>query len=101
MVSCKAKEQRTNWPCCQGQHDRHGDHGHIGSEFLRHVLLKDVAKEFGTDVTMVSVAIMLTLAARPIGALLFGLAADHYGRRVTLMADILLFSMLEFASGLA
>jgi SHS family lactate transporter-like MFS transporter len=64
-------------------------------------VLKDVAQEFATDVETVTYAIFLTLAARPVGALLFGVAADRYGRRVTLMVDILLFSMLEFASGLA
>jgi SHS family lactate transporter-like MFS transporter len=69
--------------------------------FILVFVLKDVALEFGTDVTTVSVAITLTLAARPIGALLFGLAADRYGRRITLMLDIVLFSALEFASGLA
>jgi SHS family lactate transporter-like MFS transporter len=64
-------------------------------------VVKDVALEFHTDVVTVAYAIFLTLAARPIGALLFGLAADRYGRRLTLMIDILLFSVLEFASGLA
>jgi MFS transporter, SHS family, lactate transporter len=69
--------------------------------FIVIFVLKDLAQAFGTDVTMVTFAIFLTLAARPVGALLFGLAADRYGRRVTLMVDILLFSILEFASGLA
>jgi MFS transporter, SHS family, lactate transporter len=69
--------------------------------FILVFVLKDVAQEFHTGVETVTYAIFLTLAARPIGALLFGLAADRYGRRVTLMVDILLFSMLEFASGLA
>ncbi len=69
--------------------------------FILVFVLKDVAQEFHTDVETVTYAIFLTLAARPVGALLFGLAADRYGRRVTLMVDILLFSMLEFVSGLA
>ncbi len=69
--------------------------------FILVFVLKDVAQEFHTGVETVTYAIFLTLAARPVGALLFGLAADRYGRRVTLMADILLFSMLEFATGLA
>lgn len=69
--------------------------------FILVFVLKDVAQEFQTGVEMVTYAIFLTLAARPVGALLFGLAADRYGRRVTLMVDILLFSMLEFATGLA
>jgi MFS transporter, SHS family, lactate transporter len=64
-------------------------------------VLKDVAKEFGSDVTTVSYAIFFTLAARPIGALIAGLAADRYGRRATLMAVILVFSVFGFASGLA
>ncbi len=69
--------------------------------FILVFVLKDVAQEFHTDVETVTYAIFLTLAARPVGALLFGLAADRYGRRPVLMVDILLFSMLEFASGLA
>jgi hypothetical protein len=41
----------------------------------------------------------LTLAMRPIGAFIFGRAADRWGRRPTLMINILLYSILEFASG--
>jgi hypothetical protein len=69
--------------------------------FILVFVLKDVAQEFHTGVETVTYAIFLTLAARPVGALLFGLAADRYGRRPVLMIDILLFSMLAFASGLA
>jgi SHS family lactate transporter-like MFS transporter len=69
--------------------------------FILVFVLKDVAQEFHADVETVTYAIFLTLAARPVGALLFGLAADRYGRRVTLMVDILLFTMFEFGSGLA
>jgi MFS transporter, SHS family, lactate transporter len=69
--------------------------------FILVFVLKDVAQEFSTGVETVAYAIFLTLAARPVGALLFGLVADRYGRRATLMIDILLFSMLEFATGLA
>jgi len=47
------------------------------------------------------VAILLTLAMRPIGAFIFGRAADHWGRRPTLMVDVLLYSIVEFASGFA
>jgi MFS transporter, SHS family, lactate transporter len=64
-------------------------------------VLKDVAEEFHTDVETVTYAIFLTLAARPVGALLAGLAADRYGRKVTLIVVILLFSVFGFASGLA
>jgi SHS family lactate transporter-like MFS transporter len=69
--------------------------------FILVFVLKDIANEFGTDVKAVALAITLTLAVRPIGALLFGLAADRYGRRPVLMVDVLLYSILEFASGFA
>src|SRR6202043_3759650 len=60
---------------------------------------KDIAQEFNTQITNVTFAILLTLAMRPIGAFLFGRAADRWGRRPTLMVDVLLYSILEFASG--
>ena len=69
--------------------------------FLMVFMLKAIAKEFGTDVTAVSQAIFLTLAARPIGAFCFGWLAERFGRRPVLMADIILFSAFEFASGFA
>ncbi len=69
--------------------------------FILVFVVKDVAQTFGTDVKSVAYALFLTLAARPVGALIFGLAADKYGRRPTLMVDIILFSVLEFASGFA
>src|SRR5262245_29767182 len=69
--------------------------------FLMVFVLSAVADEFGTDVHAVSVAVTLTLAMRPLGALVFGMLADRYGRRPVLMADILLFSLLELASALA
>ncbi|MGH6665289.1 MAG: MFS transporter [Pseudolabrys sp.] len=69
--------------------------------FLLVFVLKDIAAEFSSDIKTVSVAIVLTLAARPVGALLFGLAADRYGRRPTLMVDIVCYSAIEFASGFA
>ncbi|WP_047249435.1 MFS transporter [Chromobacterium subtsugae] len=66
--------------------------------FLMVFVLKDIAREFGTDVEAVSWATMLTLAARPIGALIFGRLADRYGRRPVLMANIVMYSVLGFAS---
>ncbi|NKJ05914.1 MULTISPECIES: MFS transporter [Rhizobium] len=67
--------------------------------FILVFVLKHIAEEFHTDVPAVAVAIFLTLAMRPIGALIFGLAADRYGRRVTLMVDVLLYSVFEFLTG--
>src|SRR6476661_8048591 len=69
--------------------------------FLMVFMLSAIAKEFGTDVKAVSQAVFLTLAARPIGAFAFGWLAERFGRRPVLMADIILFSLLESASGFA
>jgi SHS family lactate transporter-like MFS transporter len=69
--------------------------------FLLVFVLKDIAAEFQTDISNVTLAILLTLAMRPVGAFLFGRAADRWGRRPTLMVDIMLYSILEFASGFA
>jgi SHS family lactate transporter-like MFS transporter len=68
--------------------------------FLLVFVLKDIAQEFNTPISLTSLsAILLTLAMRPIGAFLFGRAADRWGRRPTLMVDVLLYSVIEFASG--
>jgi MFS transporter, SHS family, lactate transporter len=67
--------------------------------FLLVFVLKDIATEFHTDISNVTWAILLTLAMRPIGAFIFGRAADRWGRRPTLMVDIMLYSVIEFASG--
>jgi SHS family lactate transporter-like MFS transporter len=69
--------------------------------FLLIFVMADIAKEFGSTVKVVSWAITLTLALRVVGALLFGRLADRYGRKRMLMVNILLFSVLECASGFA
>jgi SHS family lactate transporter-like MFS transporter len=69
--------------------------------FLLVFVLKDIAQEFDTQITEVTFAILLTLAMRPIGAYLFGRAADRWGRRPTLMVDVLCYSVIEFACGFA
>src|ERR1700754_619098 len=67
--------------------------------FLLVFVLKDIAAEFGTAISSVTFAILLTLAMRPVGALIFGRAADRWGRKPTLIVNVLLYSALEFASG--
>ncbi len=69
--------------------------------FLLVFVLKDIAQEFNTHIEDVTFAILLTLAMRPIGAYIFGRAADRFGRRPTLMVNILLYAFIEFASGFA
>jgi SHS family lactate transporter-like MFS transporter len=60
-----------------------------------------IATQFQTKVSAVAEAIFVTLAFRPVGAFLFGLMADRYGRRVTLMVDIVAYSVFELASAFA
>lgn len=69
--------------------------------FLLVFMLKAISAEFGTDVKAVATAIFVTLAARPFGALFFGLLADRFGRRPILMIVILAFSAFSALSGLA
>jgi SHS family lactate transporter-like MFS transporter len=69
--------------------------------FIMVFVLGDIAKEFDTGLTAVTIAITVTLAARPIGALLFGYLADRAGRRVVLMINVLTFTVFELISGLA
>ena len=69
--------------------------------FILVFVLKDIAHEFSTDIATVTIAITLTLAMRPVGALIFGHAADRFGRRPVLMINVALFAALEFASGFA
>jgi len=60
-----------------------------------------LAVQFQTKVSAIAEAIFLTLAMRPIGAVLFGLMADRFGRRPTLMVDIVAYSVFELASAFA
>jgi SHS family lactate transporter-like MFS transporter len=69
--------------------------------FLLVFMLKPISEAFGADIAGVSEALFLTLAARPVGALVFGALADKFGRRPVLMLVILLFSVFSALSGLA
>jgi len=66
--------------------------------FVMVFTLHAVAAEFGRPITSVTVAIVLTLAMRPIGAFVFGRTADRYGRRPTLVVVIVLYSLFELVS---
>ena len=69
--------------------------------FLLTLCLRSVAAEFHATLPMVAEAIFWTLAIRPVGALLFGLMAERYGRRPTLMINVVSFSIFELLSAFA
>ena len=60
-----------------------------------------LATQFHAKVSDVSEGIFWTLAMRPVGAFLFGMMADRFGRRPTLMVDIIAYSLFELASAFA
>jgi SHS family lactate transporter-like MFS transporter len=69
--------------------------------FLVGMSLTAIGAEFHESDAAIALTITATLAFRPVGAFLFGLLADRYGRRLPLMLDLLFFSVIEVASGLA
>jgi MFS transporter, SHS family, lactate transporter len=69
--------------------------------FVLVLIFPAVAKEFGRPIREIALTTTATLAMRPIGALVFGLLADRYGRRPVLMANITFYSLMEVLSGLA
>jgi SHS family lactate transporter-like MFS transporter len=69
--------------------------------FLVVFALGDIAKDFRVTRAEMAFAVSTTLYMRPIGALIFGLVADRYGRRLPLIIDLIFFSVVEVLSGLA
>ncbi|HEV7502611.1 MAG TPA: MFS transporter, partial [Vicinamibacteria bacterium] len=69
--------------------------------FILVFVLPNVAADFGKSIPAMAFTITVTLAFRPVGALLFGLLADRYGRRLPLMIDLVFYSVVEVLSGLA
>jgi SHS family lactate transporter-like MFS transporter len=63
--------------------------------------LTAIARDFHRSDKDMALAITVTLAFRPLGAFLFGLLADRYGRRTPLMADLVFYSVIEVATAFA
>jgi SHS family lactate transporter-like MFS transporter len=62
-------------------------------------LFGTLSQQFHVSKAALIFSTTLTLATRPIGALVFGLLADRYGRRVPLMANVIYFSVIEVLCG--
>jgi len=69
--------------------------------FLVVMTLTAIAKEFGKSDAAIALSLTLTLAFRPVGAFIFGLLADRYGRKIPLMVDLVFYSGVEVLTGLA
>jgi SHS family lactate transporter-like MFS transporter len=69
--------------------------------FLVVYCLTAIGKEFHRSDVEMAFSITLTLVFRPVGAFIFGLLADRYGRRLPLMIDLVFFSVVEVATAFA
>jgi len=64
-------------------------------------LIDTLAVQFHVPKSAIVATIGYTLAMRPVGAVVFGLLADRYGRRKLLMANVVFFSIVELLCGFA
>jgi MFS transporter, SHS family, lactate transporter len=69
--------------------------------FVLVFLVDTLAKQFQVTKTQMVFTLTATLAMRPVGAVIFGLLADRYGRRRPLMANVIFFSVVELLCGFA
>jgi MFS transporter, SHS family, lactate transporter len=69
--------------------------------FLVVFCLTAIGKDFHKSDAQIALSITVTLAFRPVGAFIFGLLADRYGRRLPLMIDLVFYSIVEVLTGFA
>ncbi len=69
--------------------------------FLVVIALPRIAADFHVKTPVIAFSLTLTLMFRPVGAFIFGLMADRYGRRIPMMVDMIFFSAVEVATGFA
>jgi SHS family lactate transporter-like MFS transporter len=69
--------------------------------FIVVFLFDRLAAQFGVTKKDIVFTTAVTLAMRPVGALLFGLLADRFGRRIPLMGNVIYFSIIELLCGFA
>src|SRR6478672_13071136 len=75
--------------------------------FILTLVIEDLAHAFFPGSPLedarprIALAITLTLAMRPIGAVIFGLMADRYGRRLPLMLNVIFYAVISVLCGIA
>lgn len=69
--------------------------------FVLVFMIDTLATHFQVDKSRIVDTITYTLAMRPLGAVIFGLLADRYGRRKPFMANVIFFSVVELLCGFA
>jgi len=69
--------------------------------FLLTFVVTEVAADLHVAKSAVQGSLMLTLAARPFGALFFGWLADRYGRKPVLQIDVALYALFALMSAFA
>src|SRR4051794_714912 len=69
-------------------------------DFFVIVFLFDrLAAEFSVSKSRIIFTLFATLVFRPVGAIIFGMLADRFGRRIPLMANVIYFSIIELLTG--
>ncbi|KAJ1960773.1 Carboxylic acid transporter [Dispira parvispora] len=69
--------------------------------YLASITLSEVADTFEIPISRMAVATTLTLAMRPVGALLFGTLGDRFGRRWPLVANVAVCGLVSIGSAFA
>src|SRR5256885_1700223 len=62
-------------------------------------LFDKLAAEFSVSKSRIIFTLFATLVFRPVGAIIFGMLADRFGRRIPLMANVVYFSLIELLTG--
>ncbi|HEY5182144.1 MAG TPA: MFS transporter, partial [Dermatophilaceae bacterium] len=69
--------------------------------FIVVLVYADIAKDFHVSLTKMAFLTTATLLMRPVGAVIFGVWADHKGRRIPLLVDVSFYSLVGFACAFA
>lgn len=69
--------------------------------FILVMVIPAVARDFHQSIPAIALTLTASLATRPLGAIIFGIMADRWGRRLPLMIDVIFYSVIEVFSGLA